>query len=91
MQAWQIVATVAAVVFPVLGLLNAYLLNQVRLAIADLKLQMVEARTQDSKDLRTWVDAEFLRRESALARHDALVARIRVIEIRLHLGDGTAN
>ena len=89
MQIWQIVGIVAAVVFPLLGLLNAYLLNQVRLAIADLRLQMVEARAQDSKDLRTWVDAEFLRREAAIARHDAITARLRVIEVRLHLGDGT--
>jgi len=76
MVLWQILASIAAVLFPLLAVLNVYLLNQVRIGVTDLKVQMLEARAQDIRELRGWVEAEFMRRDSALAVTDALSLRI---------------
>lgn len=75
MQIVQISAAVAVILFPLLGALNVYLLNQVRLELAALKIQMLEARTADAKELRAWVEAEFLRKAEAQAKFDKLLRR----------------
>ena len=87
---WQILGVVAAVAFPLLGILNAYLLNQVRLEIGELKIQMLELRVKDREDTRMWIEAEFMRKAEAISRFDALHGRISRIENRRRDSDPRA-
>jgi hypothetical protein len=75
-MSWQLAASISGILFPVLGLLNVFLLNQVRIEVSALKIHMLEARAQDERALRSWVESEFLRKELLDDRLDALAARL---------------
>jgi hypothetical protein len=87
MQAWQIAALVAAVIFPALGIINAYLLNQVRVELAAVRIQMLEARAQDAKEVRAWSELTFETRATADATTKALDTRLTSLESRRRFGD----
>jgi hypothetical protein len=87
MQAWQMAAFVAAVVFPALGIINAYLLNQVRVELAAVRIQMLEARASDGREVRAWVESEFTRKDAAKVTSEALSARVGVFESRRRHND----
>jgi len=84
---WQVLAVLAAIVFPFLGILNVYLLNQVRLGVTDMKLQMLEARAKDMKELRDWVESEFHRKEAGRFADESLATRLASLEARRRLTD----
>jgi hypothetical protein len=73
---WQALAAFTAFCFPALGLLNAWLLNQVRVEIATLKIQMVEERGADRERIKAWAEATFLRQDSANLRFESLEERL---------------
>lgn len=87
MQAWQIGALVAGILFPVLGVLQAYLLNQVRVELGAVRITMLEGRAIDAKEVRSWVEGEFARREALHQTHEALGARLLVLESRRRSSD----
>lgn len=70
---WQTWAAIAAVAVPMMGLLNAWLLVQIKVEISSLKIEMLQQRVSDQKEIREWVESEFLRR----AEHDARVSELR--------------
>ena len=73
---WQILATiggvVAGIVVPALGLLNAWLLVQIRVEITKLKIEMLEQQNKDKNELRSWVET----------RMDTVNVRLHRIETR---------
>ena len=81
-MSWQILATLISLVIPVLGILNAWLLNQVRLEISALKIEMLTARAADKQELRSWVEAEFQRKEELHAKLEAVTTRMERLENR---------
>jgi hypothetical protein len=65
---WQVAACIAAVAFPLVGLLNAWLLNQVRTEIAAVKLEIAETRAADKEQLKAWAEERFLTKREADTR-----------------------
>ena len=79
---WQIVGILLAAGIPLSGFLNAYLLNQVRIEIGTLKLQMAEVRAKDWEESRMWIEAEFMRKTEVISRIETIAARVDRVENR---------
>lgn len=78
---WTIVAVVVSIIVPALGLLNAYLLIQIKVEISGLKLETLQQRMQDKEDVRAWFKAEIeTRLQSFSLRFERLENRRRAEE-----------
>lgn len=81
MNTWTTEAIVSVGV-PVLGILNAWLLVQIRVEITGLKLEILQQRVEDRDELRKWVESEYLRKTEVEARMQTLEARFDRLENR---------
>jgi hypothetical protein len=60
---WQILASAAGAILTLANLANILLSNKTRADISELKLWITEQRAKDDRDLRGWVDEEFVRKD----------------------------
>ncbi len=81
-MSWQSLATLAGLAIPALGLVNAWLLNQVRMEISALTIQMLQSRASDREELHEWIETDFMRKAEILAKFDILTDRVCRVEDR---------
>lgn len=65
---------IAAGVLSILGVVNVLLSWRSKGDIAELKLAVTEKLTENERELRTWAEAEFARKETVAAQLEGLKA-----------------